>query len=170
MSGHYAVLGIPQTATPEEIHTAYRRLAMIHHPDRNPNDTVGATARFQKIQQAYEVLSNSFERRRYDATQSTTFPPEVPHVSSEHRYQRRNNTTFYTAHNHRCKRNMDVTVASNCGADNKNYKSNSSFSKHTCGDLNGRLEGSRKRFGRWPSGTERPDGNGPGGGGQVLSL
>ncbi|GAW22435.1 hypothetical protein ANO14919_119720 [Xylariales sp. No.14919] len=100
MFGHYAVLGISRTATPEEIHTAYRRLAMIHHPDRNPNDTVGATARFQKIQQAYEVLSNSFERRRYDATQSTTFPPEVPHASSEHRYQRPNNTTFYTAHNH----------------------------------------------------------------------
>ncbi|KAI0422996.1 DnaJ domain-containing protein [Xylaria grammica] len=166
MPGHYAVLGISRTATPEEIHTAYRRLAMIHHPDRNPNDTVGATARFQKIQQAYEVLSNSFERRRYDATQSTTFPPEVPHASSsEHRYQRPNNTTFYTAHNHRY--HLEGMIASLKHM--YDQSSNSRFGKHACGDLNGRLEGSRKRSGRRPPGTERPDGNGPGGGGQVLS-
>ncbi|KAK7914733.1 Cullin-domain-containing protein [Apiospora marii] len=44
---HYAELGIPETASAQEIRTAYRQLALVRHPDRNPNDPT-ATASFQR--------------------------------------------------------------------------------------------------------------------------
>lgn len=47
----YAVLDIPSTATQEEIKTAYRRMAMKHHPDRG-----GSPEKFQRIQEAYKQL------------------------------------------------------------------------------------------------------------------
>ncbi|TGJ81833.1 hypothetical protein E0Z10_g6944 [Xylaria hypoxylon] len=94
MSDHYAVLGIQEAATDEEIATAYRRLAMIHHPDRNPDNTVGATERFQKIQLAYEVLSNHSERRRYDTSQNTTFPSEDVYVVDVHSDRYEDNTVY----------------------------------------------------------------------------
>lgn len=49
MSDHYAVLEIQQSATGPDITAAYRRLAMMHHPDRNPNNTAESTERFQKV-------------------------------------------------------------------------------------------------------------------------
>ncbi|KAI0521114.1 DnaJ domain-containing protein [Xylaria bambusicola] len=77
MSDHYATLGIEKTATNEEITSAYRRLAMKHHPDKNPEDIAGATERFQKIQLAHETLSDEYKRRRYDASLSArNGPPE----------------------------------------------------------------------------------------------
>ena len=61
MSDHYATLGVAKTASPEEIKRAYRKLASQHHPDRG-----GDTATFQKIQAAYDVLSDSNKRQQYD--------------------------------------------------------------------------------------------------------
>jgi len=51
------VLGVPPGATPEQLHDAYRRLVMQHHPDRN-GGTAEATERFQEIQEAYDELRN----------------------------------------------------------------------------------------------------------------
>lgn len=61
---YYSVLGVGRTATPEEIKKSYRRLAAQHHPDRG-----GDTARFQEIQQAYDVLSDPEKRSQYDHPQ-----------------------------------------------------------------------------------------------------
>jgi DnaJ-class molecular chaperone len=58
---HYATLGVAKNATPEDIKRAYRRLAAQHHPDRG-----GDTARFQEIQQAYDVLGDPEKRAQYD--------------------------------------------------------------------------------------------------------
>lgn len=58
---HYKTLGIDKNATPEEIKKAYRKLAGTHHPDRG-----GDTATFQKIQQAYDVLSDPQKKQEYD--------------------------------------------------------------------------------------------------------
>lgn len=59
---HYAILGIPKTASPDEIKKAYRKLASQHHPDKG-----GDTKRFQEIQTAYEVLSDPQRKQAYDS-------------------------------------------------------------------------------------------------------
>ena len=61
----YKTLEVPKTASQTEIQKAYRRLARKLHPDVNPND-VGAKKKFQKLQEAYDVLNDQEKRRIYD--------------------------------------------------------------------------------------------------------
>lgn len=61
MSDHYQTLGVARNATPEEIKKAYRKLAAKHHPDKG-----GDTAMFQKVQKAYEALSDPKQKQEYD--------------------------------------------------------------------------------------------------------
>ncbi len=65
----YAVLGVKRSATEIEIKKAYRSLARKHHPDANRGEAA-AEERFKDLAQAYEVLSNSSERMRYDRLRS----------------------------------------------------------------------------------------------------
>ena len=62
---YYEVLGVPKDASADQIKSAYRKLAMKWHPDRNP-DNPEAKAKFQEASEAYEVLSNPEKRQRYD--------------------------------------------------------------------------------------------------------
>ncbi len=62
---YYDLLGVSRTATEDEIRTAYRKLARKHHPDVNPGDKA-AEEQFKDINEAYEVLSDSSKRQRYD--------------------------------------------------------------------------------------------------------
>lgn len=65
---YYEVLGVPRTATAEEIKRAYRREARKHHPDLKPAaERERASQLFQQINEAYEVLSDPEKRRKYDA-------------------------------------------------------------------------------------------------------
>ena len=61
----YDVLGVARDASAEDLKKAYRRCAMKHHPDRNPDDAVALEA-FKDCKQAYEVLSDPSKRRLYD--------------------------------------------------------------------------------------------------------
>ena len=62
---YYEVLGVERTATQEEIATAYRKLAITHHPDKNPGDE-GAVTLFKQAAEAFEVLGDEEKRSRYD--------------------------------------------------------------------------------------------------------
>src|SRR3990167_5043565 len=62
---YYEVLGVSRNASEEEIKKSYRRLAMKHHPDRNPDDK-SAEESFKQAKEAYEVLSDSRKRSAYD--------------------------------------------------------------------------------------------------------
>lgn len=61
----YVILGITKSASEDEIKKAYRKLAIKHHPDKNPDDK-SAEDKFKEAAEAYEVLSNPEKRQRYD--------------------------------------------------------------------------------------------------------
>jgi len=61
MTDYYAALGVPKTATADEIKRAFRKLASQHHPDKG-----GDTQKFQAIQQAYATLGDEQKRAEYD--------------------------------------------------------------------------------------------------------
>ena len=68
----YEVLGVSKGASQEEIKKAYRKLARLYHPDRNPDDKA-AEDRFKEVQQAYDVLSDPKKRKEYDQIGSRIF-------------------------------------------------------------------------------------------------
>lgn len=62
---YYKILGVERAASADDIRKAYRKLALQHHPDRNPGDKQ-AEERFKDINEAYQVLSDAQKRARYD--------------------------------------------------------------------------------------------------------
>jgi molecular chaperone DnaJ len=83
---YYEVLGVTRTATEVEIKSAYRKLAMTYHPDRNPNNP-DAEEKFKELTEAYAILADSEKRSLYDrfghagvggsAAGSTGFDPAI---------------------------------------------------------------------------------------------
>lgn len=63
---YYRTLGVEKGASADEIKKAYRKLARKMHPDMNPDDS-DANRKFQQLSEAYEVLSNEENRKKYDA-------------------------------------------------------------------------------------------------------
>jgi len=62
---YYNTLGVSKNASQEEIKSAYRKLAMKYHPDKNPGDA-SSEAKFKEASEAYQVLSNSQQKSNYD--------------------------------------------------------------------------------------------------------
>ncbi|PYI07606.1 DnaJ-domain-containing protein [Aspergillus sclerotiicarbonarius CBS 121057] len=68
----YDILGVQEDATPDQIKTAYKKMALKHHPDKVPqNLKEEANTKFQQIAFAYAVLSDEKRRKRFDRTGST---------------------------------------------------------------------------------------------------
>jgi len=74
---HYKTLGVPNTATQEEIKKAYRRLASLHHPDKG-----GDEEKFKEINAAYSLLSDPEKRYAYDHRGRGTHPGFGPNMNS----------------------------------------------------------------------------------------
>lgn len=68
---YYELLGVERTATDREIKKAFRKLALKYHPDKNKKP--GAEEKFKQIAQAYEVLSDSEKRKKYDSFGRSAF-------------------------------------------------------------------------------------------------
>jgi len=62
---YYEVLGVSKSVNEADLKKSYRRLAMKHHPDRNPDDAA-AEAKFKEAKEAYDVLSDTEKRSAYD--------------------------------------------------------------------------------------------------------
>lgn len=62
---YYKILGVAKNASVDDVKKAYRKLAMQHHPDRNPGNKA-AEEKFKEINEAYEVLRDTDKRARYD--------------------------------------------------------------------------------------------------------
>ncbi|KAI4723932.1 TPR-like protein [Aureobasidium sp. EXF-10728] len=72
---YYKILGVEKDADDNQIKKAYRKLAIIHHPDKNQGDEAAAD-RFKDIGEAYETLSDSQKRARYDSGEDLIDPSE----------------------------------------------------------------------------------------------
>ena len=83
---HYQVLGIDKNASLDEIKSAYRKLALQFHPDKNPNN-VEAEEKFKKISSAYDILKDPVKKSQYDIslTNPHTASP-AGHSYYQHRY------------------------------------------------------------------------------------
>ncbi|MDQ3019706.1 MAG: molecular chaperone DnaJ [Bacteroidota bacterium] len=62
---YYEILSVSKTSTVDEIKSSYRKLAMKHHPDKNPGDKE-SEEKFKELAEAYEILSDPNKRQRYD--------------------------------------------------------------------------------------------------------
>ena len=65
MRDYYEILGVGRQASADELKRSYRKLALKHHPDRNPGDKE-AEEKFKEAAEAYEILSDTQKRQRYD--------------------------------------------------------------------------------------------------------
>jgi len=74
---YYEVLGVSKTATADEIKKAYRKKAIQFHPDKNPGNKE-AEEKFKEAAEAYEVLSDSDKRARYDQFGHSMGPQGFP--------------------------------------------------------------------------------------------
>jgi molecular chaperone DnaJ len=71
---YYEILGVSKSASADEIKKAYRKVAMQFHPDRNPGDKT-AEDKFKEAAEAYEVLSDTDKKAKYDRFGHQAFGP-----------------------------------------------------------------------------------------------
>ena len=84
MSKLYHILEISHRATQEEIKASYRRLVKLYHPDTSPDPSQEKLEHFQKIRQAYDILSDPAQRSYYDKGQINDHGKKPKILSSNH--------------------------------------------------------------------------------------
>ena len=81
VESHYTTLQVPSDASAASVRAAYRALAQRYHPDKHPDDAERAARQMQRINAAYEVLSDPVQRAAYDALQTPA--PGVLHTPAD---------------------------------------------------------------------------------------
>lgn len=93
MTDYYAILGVAKTASNTEIKAAFRTLAKTYHPDKNPTNP-NAASLFAQIVKAYNTLTNSHERKRYDyLLNQTSNSSTTSHKQQRHKQYKERNAT-----------------------------------------------------------------------------
>lgn len=92
---YYAILGVTEGASQLEIKQAYRKLAVLYHPDKNPDPK--AEMRFKEIAVAYDVLGDDFKRKAYDMRFMPMLQELVTQSAPAHRDPRYRRRAPYTA-------------------------------------------------------------------------
>eukprot|EP00878_Enallax_costatus_P012794 GHUV01013361.1.p1 GENE.GHUV01013361.1~~GHUV01013361.1.p1 ORF type:complete len:384 (+),score=115.50 GHUV01013361.1:227-1378(+) len=80
---YYKILGVDRNASADELKKAYRRLAVKHHPDKNPDNREAAEEKFKEISEAYDVLSDPEKRQVFDAYGEEGLKGGAPPPSAE---------------------------------------------------------------------------------------
>lgn len=94
---YYTTLGLDKTADSDQIKRAYRKLAMIHHPDKNKQNKKSAEKKFKEINEAYEVLGDSKKREMYDLGGEDVFAGGGnPFQGQQFRYQQQETDGGYS--------------------------------------------------------------------------
>jgi hypothetical protein len=83
MPDYYQILGVPEHASQDDIRTAYRRLVIRYHPDRNPDPS--AADKIRQINVAYDVLSDPEKRWKYDLSRSMVWTEPIVTPQPVHR-------------------------------------------------------------------------------------
>lgn len=92
---YYNILGVDENATSEALRDAYRLLAKLHHPDKNPDDPA-AEERIKAINEAYEILSKEVTRHIYDSYRVAHKKTDQPHQPGENNNSRQTYKPFTT--------------------------------------------------------------------------
>ncbi len=66
MKDYYKMLGVSRDTGQDDIKKSFRRLALLYHPDRNPQNQKQAEEKFKEINEAYQVLGDAAKRQQYD--------------------------------------------------------------------------------------------------------
>jgi curved DNA-binding protein CbpA len=83
MKNYYKVLHVSQSATADEIKRSYRKLAVLYHPDKNPDPKAEAT--FKEITEAYDIIGDAAKRMRYDFLVKNPLSEEFVDNAPRHR-------------------------------------------------------------------------------------
>ena len=86
LESFYNILGVPETASKDDIKKAYRTLSLKFHPDRNPNN-LESVSKFQKINEAYETLGDDQKKEEYDMINKNPFFKMANHGGMSNSFQ-----------------------------------------------------------------------------------
>lgn len=98
--GLYAVLGVPSTASADELRKAFRKLALRYHPDKNPGDAVAAKMMLE-IASAYDLLKDEARRATYDGFLQTMSPAAALEAANRENFSQRHSEQQQRAHQER---------------------------------------------------------------------
>ncbi|PAA48018.1 hypothetical protein BOX15_Mlig023100g2, partial [Macrostomum lignano] len=113
-ANHYEVLGVAMDATEQEVKRAYRKLALLCHPDKNPSASGAASEAFKALVSAFEVLSDPIRRRQYDSQAIGSAKPRQPNSSNKNNCR----TSHQPSYGHR---STTATTASNLMGGNMHF-------------------------------------------------